>query len=99
MYLVQAGVVELRVGGTPVGTVETGGFFGEMALLENAPRSASAHAATDCRLMSLDRRKFDFLVQKTPDFVVEMMRVMAARIRHMNRERTPPPEPPKPGGA
>jgi CRP-like cAMP-binding protein len=86
MYLVQFGIVELRVAGHPVGKVETGGFFGEMALLENAPRSASAHARTDCGLMSLDRKKFDFLIQRTPDFVVEMMRVMAKRIRHMNEE-------------
>ncbi len=87
MFIVQGGLVELRVGGKPVGRVETGGFFGEMALLEGAPRSASAHALSECRLMSIDRRKFDFLIQKTPDFVVEMMRVMAARIRRMNEDR------------
>jgi len=89
MFLVQSGVVEIRVAGKPVATVEAGGFFGEMALLEDAPRSASAHAVTACRLMSLDRRKFDFLLERTPDFVVEMMRVMAARIRRMNAGPSP----------
>lgn len=86
MFIVQSGTVEIRVAGNPVGTVTTGGFFGEMALLEDEPRSASAHAQTDCRLLPVDRDKFAFLIQRTPDFVLEMMRVMAARLRNMNRE-------------
>ena len=57
MYLVESGTVELRVGSQPVHRVEAGGFFGEMALLEEAPRSASAHAITDCKLMPIDRAK------------------------------------------
>jgi CRP/FNR family cyclic AMP-dependent transcriptional regulator len=56
-----------------------------MALLENAPRSASAHAVSECRLLALDREKFDFLVQRTPEWVVEMMREMAGRLRRMGR--------------
>ncbi len=85
MFIVQSGTVELRVGGKPVGTVEAGGFFGEMSLLEDAPRSASAHAVTDCRLLPLDRAKFDFLAKRTPEFVIEMMTEMAGRLRRMNR--------------
>lgn len=85
MFIVQSGTVELRVGGKPVGTVEAGGFFGEMALLEDAPRSASAHALSDCRLLPLDRAKFDFLVKRTPAFVLEMMAEIAGRLRRMNR--------------
>jgi CRP-like cAMP-binding protein len=85
LYFVTNGAVELRVGGKPVHTVEAGGFFGEMALLEDAPRSASAHAIEDCRLMPVDRRKFEYLLQATPDFALEMMRTIANRLRSMNR--------------
>jgi len=83
MYFVQSGSVELRVGGKPVMTAEAGTFFGEMALIEEAPRSASAHAATDCALMPVDRARFEYLVRMTPDFVLEMMRTIAARARAM----------------
>jgi CRP-like cAMP-binding protein len=84
MFLVQEGAVELRVAGKPVMTVEPGGFFGEMALIEESPRSASAHAATDCKLMPVDRARFEYLIRMTPDFVLEMMRTMAQRTRAMH---------------
>jgi CRP-like cAMP-binding protein len=86
MYFVQSGSVELRVGGKPVMTAEAGTFFGEMALIEEAPRSASAHAATECHLMPVDRARFEYLVRMTPDFVLEMMRTIAARARAMARK-------------
>lgn len=90
MYFVQSGTVELRVGGKAVHEIEVGGFFGEMALIDNAPRSATAHAATDCRLMPVDRRKFEYLITMTPGFVIEMMRVIAGRLRAMNRMGSDP---------
>jgi CRP/FNR family cyclic AMP-dependent transcriptional regulator len=86
MYFVQSGTVELRVGGRPVMTAEAGTFFGEMALIEEAPRSASAHAATDCALMGVDRSRFEYLVRMTPDFVLEMMRTIANRARAMTKK-------------
>jgi CRP-like cAMP-binding protein len=86
MYFVQSGTVELRVGGKPVMTAEAGTFFGEMALIEEAPRSASAHAATECHLMPVDRARFEYLVRMTPDFVLEMMRTIASRVRAMAKK-------------
>jgi CRP-like cAMP-binding protein len=88
MYFVQDGTVELRVGGKAVQTIETGAFFGEMALIDDAPRSASAHAATDCKLMPVDRDRFELLIRRTPDFVVEMMRSIAGRMRAMAKKKT-----------
>ena len=87
MYFVQSGDVELRVGGKSVHVIEMGGFFGEMALIEGAPRSASAHAVIDCNLMPVDRAKFEQLVKMTPDFVVEMMRTLANRLRKMHQKK------------
>jgi CRP/FNR family cyclic AMP-dependent transcriptional regulator len=99
MYIVQTGAVELRVGDLVVHIIEPGGFFGEMALVADAPRSASAWARQDCRLLPIDRPRFDALLQRTPDFGLEMMRVMAERLRRMNREtsvRDKDPSPPTP---
>ncbi len=85
MYFVANGTVELRVGGKAVQTVEMGAFFGEMALLEDALRSASAHAVTDCKLMPVDREKLDYLLSRAPGFAIEMMREIATRLRKMNK--------------
>jgi len=87
MFFVQDGTVELRVGGKAVQTIEAGAFFGEMALIDDAPRSASAHAATDCKLMPVDRDRFEVLIRRTPDFVVEMMRSIASRMRAMAKKK------------
>ncbi|MHC4821029.1 MAG: Crp/Fnr family transcriptional regulator [Planctomycetota bacterium] len=87
MFIVQTGTVELVVGDEIVHDVRPGGFFGEMALVEDLPRSATARAATDIRVLPINRERFEFLVTQTPDFVVEMMRVMSGRLRRMNEVR------------
>jgi CRP-like cAMP-binding protein len=62
--------------------------FGEMALIDDAPRTASAVAKSDCRVLRIDARRFQSLVQKTPDFALQIMAVMAERLRRMNRRVT-----------
>jgi CRP-like cAMP-binding protein len=83
MYVVLDGDVEIRAGrrqtlGGP------GTIFGEMALIDDAPRSATVIAKTDCRLLELDRRRFESLVSETPYFALEVMHVMADRLRQTN---------------
>jgi CRP-like cAMP-binding protein len=56
-------------------------MFGEMALIDREPRSATAVAETDCELVVIDKRRFWFLVQETPYFAEIVMRVMADRLR------------------
>ena len=58
-----------------------GGIFGELALIDSSPRSAAAVAHTDCRLAVIGERRFIFLVQQTPYFALEVMSVMAQRLR------------------
>ena len=62
-----------------------GGVFGEIALIDNGPRSADAVAATDCRVVPIDENWFKFLVQQTPFFSLQIMRVMADRLRRANQ--------------
>lgn len=85
MYVVLDGKVDLLVSDNLVETLGPGGVLGEMALLDAAPRSATAVARTSCKLTPIDRKRFSFLVQQTPDFALQIMRVMTERLRRMDR--------------
>ncbi len=84
MFAVIEGAVEIVIRGTVVETVEAGGVFGEMALVEDKPRIAVAVVKSDARLVRIDRRRFTFLVQQNPFFSLQLMAVMAERLRRMN---------------
>ncbi len=85
MYVVLEGSVRLSVTGRTLEKVAKGGVFGEMALIDAAPRSATATAFTACSLAPVTAARFRTLVQENPDFALEIMRVMAARLRSMDR--------------
>ena len=86
MYVVKKGRVELRRGGVLLEVVEIGNIFGEMALLEHSTRSATAVAATDCQVVPIDEEKFTYLVKQTPYFALDVLRIMAQRLRHSTQE-------------
>jgi CRP-like cAMP-binding protein len=81
MYIVKSGAVSIVKDGRELETVEEGQIFGELALIDREPRSASAIASGDCELVSIEPRRFWFLVQETPYFAQMVMRVMADRLR------------------
>lgn len=81
MYVVQEGEVEIVLAGRAIDVAGPGGVIGEMALISDKPRSASAVAKTNCRLVPIDEKRFAFLVQQTPYFAIQVMRVMAERLR------------------
>ena len=64
-----------------------------MALIDDRPRSATAIAKTDCQLAAIDENRFMFMVENTPFFALEIMRVMAHRLLHMDRLMWDKPEP------
>jgi CRP/FNR family transcriptional regulator, cyclic AMP receptor protein len=84
MYLVLEGKVEVRVGGKVMESVGLHGIVGEMALLDNATRSATAVAATAGEVAVIDRSVFLDLVRENPAFSLYVMQRMAMRIRKMN---------------
>jgi len=84
MYVVLEGEVELLIGSDVVETLGPGEPFGEMALIDRAPRIATVVAKTDCRLLAIPEKRFLFLVQQTPYFALHIMRIMAERLRKMN---------------
>ena len=81
MYVVLEGEVEIEIGGRVVETVRRGGIVGEMALIDDSPRSATAVTGTDCRVAAIDERQFTYLVQQTPSFSLTVMAEMAKRLR------------------
>jgi CRP-like cAMP-binding protein len=84
MYVVRSGRVELRIGETLLETVGPGGILGELALIDPAPRSATAVAGEGCSLVRVDQGAFEDLVRKVPGLALEVMRVMARRLRKTN---------------
>jgi CRP/FNR family cyclic AMP-dependent transcriptional regulator len=84
MYVVKEGEVAIIAGDKVLDVIQPGGIFGEMALIDQQPRSASAIARTDCTLIRVDEARFMFLVQQTPRFALEVMRLIVGRLRRMN---------------
>jgi CRP-like cAMP-binding protein len=81
LFVVQSGEVEIRRGNRHLETLPEYGIFGEMALIDGSPRSATAVAATDVKLVAVGEKQFLFLISNTPNFAVNVMRVMARRLR------------------
>ena len=86
MFAIVEGEVEIRLNGKPIEVCGAGGIVGEMALIDSQPRSATAVAKTDCKLAIVDEKRFLFLVQQTPMFAIQVMRIMTERLRHMNQQ-------------
>ncbi|MGF1483943.1 MAG: cyclic nucleotide-binding domain-containing protein [Opitutales bacterium] len=84
MYVVKEGVLELLINDVVIESVQSGGVFGEMALIDKGVRSATARVKEDCVLVTVDERQFAFLCQQTPYFALQMMRLLVSRIRKMD---------------
>ena len=82
MFAVLEGEVEIERSGVVLERVGPGGVFGEMALIDHSPRSATAIAREACSVTALGQKRFLFLVQQTPYFALEIMHVLAERLRH-----------------
>jgi CRP-like cAMP-binding protein len=80
-YVLVSGVAAATIGGAVVSTLGAGSFFGEMSLLEHAPRSATVTAETDVELLVADARSFNALVDRAPSVGVRMMKLMSERLR------------------
>ncbi len=86
MYVVTEGEVDLVARDTVIETLAPGDILGEMALIDKNPRSATAIARTNCRLAPINEARFTYLVQQTPYFAIQVMRVMAHRLRSMDEQ-------------
>lgn len=92
MYVVLEGQIDLLVKGKLVESLGPGGVFGEMALIDTTERSATAIARLDTRLVPVSEKRFQTLIQQTPRFAIQIMRVLAERLRNMDRRISSRPE-------
>lgn len=85
MFVLDSGIAEVFVQNRLVETLEHGSIVGEMGLVSPGPHSASVIARTDCEFVAVDQKRFQFLVQQTPFFAIQVMQLMAERLRATNK--------------
>jgi len=85
MYVLLSGTVDIFVNHKLVEKAGDGSILGEMGLVGDQPHSATVIATSDCRLAAIGAARFNFLVQQTPNFAIHVMRVMANRIRNIDK--------------
>ena len=85
MFVIKSGHVRIQLGNRTLAELRADNIFGEMALIDDEPRSASAIAITDVELVPVSERQFLFMVSQTPYFALKVMRVLAQRLRKTSK--------------
>lgn len=88
-YIVESGQVSIFTKSKTgqridVATVEEGESFGEFALLEKQPRSASAQAVTECSVIKVSEKGYEQLVNELPGWASSMLKSFSQRLKNMN---------------
>lgn len=90
MYVVQSGRVELtrllRGRQEHLATLPAGEFFGEMAIINQRPRTATAQVIEDALLLVIDRRTFEAMVRGNTEIAVRLIKKLAARLDQANQQ-------------
>jgi len=81
MYVILEGEVAISVQGKIIDTLGEGEIFGEMALIDDSPRSATATATKQSKLVPVDKVRFTIAIQHNPYFALQVMSIMAERLR------------------
>jgi CRP/FNR family transcriptional regulator, cyclic AMP receptor protein len=79
-FIVKRGKVRIY-NGVPIEVMQAGEIFGEMALIDDEPRSASAVAVGITEIIPIDKSLFEVLVRDDSDFSMTVMRLMTRRLR------------------
>ena len=83
MYVILNGDVRIETNERLIDIISEGEIFGEMALVDDCPRSASAVAASRCKVVPIDKSRFSRATQMNPYFALQVMGVMAQRLRNL----------------
>ena len=81
MFAIKRGRVAIMVDGITVDTLAEDEVFGEMALLEQAARSASAVTLEETELVEIDEPQFYLFVRQNPHFALQLMQLLSERLR------------------
>ena len=85
LFVIKSGYVRIQIGNRIMAELTADSIFGEMALIDDEPRSATAVAITDVELVPVSEKQFLFLVSQTPYFALKVMRILAQRLRLTNK--------------
>jgi CRP/FNR family transcriptional regulator, cyclic AMP receptor protein len=85
LFVIKRGQVRIQIGNRTIAELSADSIFGEMALIDNEPRSATAVAVSDVEIIAVSEKQFLFLVSQTPYFALKVMRVLAQRLRATNK--------------
>ncbi|MEQ1771001.1 MAG: cyclic nucleotide-binding domain-containing protein [Devosia sp.] len=83
-FIVRSGKVSVRLGNRTLDTLGEGEVFGEMALIDREPRSATMVAETDCVVVPVGEKQFLFMTSEAPFFALSLMRILVQRLRTAN---------------
>jgi CRP/FNR family transcriptional regulator, cyclic AMP receptor protein len=86
LFLILEGECSVSIGGKERGRLGPGQFFGEIALLDGGPRTASVTAATDVRLLGLTEWTFRGLLAEHPSIALKTLESIAGRLRSVAME-------------
>lgn len=81
MFAIKRGRVAIVVGGNTVDELGEQELFGEMALLEDAPRAATVVTLEETELVEIDKTQFYLLVRQNPPFALQLMQLLSERLR------------------
>jgi len=93
LYIITAGRIGISVDPDPsrpvfISEVKAGDILGEMALIDNVPRSATAHVLEDTEALALDNERFQGLLQSYPELSIGMLRALSQRLRNLSLSQT-----------
>jgi CRP/FNR family cyclic AMP-dependent transcriptional regulator len=88
LFIIAEGTASVTIGGQKKGTIKPGEFFGEIALLDGGPRTATVTADTDVKLLGLTEWVFRGLLQEHPSIAVKTLQAMASRLRGATKAAT-----------
>lgn len=87
LFVIRDGTVGIEVNGAIVERLGSSDIFGEMALVEAKPRSATVIAETDCVVVPISEKQFLTMVEYAPSFSLAVIRTLAHRLREANENR------------
>jgi len=84
LYIVVSGKVKVHIGETTLAQVEQGKYFGEMAVFDTQPRSATATTLESCECLELTQEQLYDAIEETPEIAVNIIRELSRIIRRLN---------------
>jgi CRP-like cAMP-binding protein len=84
LMVIVSGTVDVERDGVRVNTLSSGDFFGEIAVIDRGPRTATVTANTPSRLLVINHRDFNALMDEFPDVAAQVLVTLAHRLRTLD---------------